>query len=59
LRQTFLSLALGDTYTDCHRPLIEIVHHGERLIAVLSATAGAGRGVTNPSWHSRRMISER
>jgi hypothetical protein len=48
LRQTFLSLALGDTYTDCHRPLIEIVHHGERLIGCIECNRWGWPGSDKP-----------
>jgi len=42
LRQTFLSLALGDTYTDCHRPLIEI-YYGDRLVGCIEGWPGGDK----------------
>ena len=40
-------MALGDTCPDCHRPLIEIDHYGERLIGCIECNRWRWPGSNN------------
>ena len=41
-------VALGDTCSDCHRPLIEIDHYGERLIGCVKCNRWGSPGSDQP-----------